>query len=142
MSEKKYDTTITDMPSPPRSQPTSARASSTSECDMPARSIRLPANTKDGMASSTQLCDAAIMLEPSCCIGKPPSQSPATPAAPRQNTIGSDSSSSADEDDGRCGEDHALFPHVHDVVVGAGRIGGGTQRVEQRSGCRRPTAAA
>ena len=27
---------------------------------MPARSIRLPANTKDGIASSTQLCDAAI----------------------------------------------------------------------------------
>ncbi len=95
MSEKKYDTTMTDMPRPPRSQPTSARASSTSECDMPARSIRLPANTKEGMASNTQLCDAAIMLEPSCCIGKPPSQSPATPAAPRQNTIGSDSSSSA-----------------------------------------------
>ena len=61
MSEKKYDTTITDMPSPPRSQPTSARASSTSECDMPARSIRLPANTKEGIASSTQLCEAAIM---------------------------------------------------------------------------------
>ena len=94
MSEKKYDTTITDMPSPPRSQPTIARASSTSECDMPARSIRLPANTKDGIASSTQLCDAAIMLEPSCCIGKPPSQRPTTPAAPRQNTIGSDSSRS------------------------------------------------
>ena len=94
MSEKKYDTTITDMPRPPRSQPTSARASSTSECDMPARSIRLPANTKEGMASSTQLCDAAIMLEPSCCIGKPPSQSPTTPATPRQNTIGKDSSSS------------------------------------------------
>ena len=95
MSEKKYDTTITDMPSPPRSQPTSARASSTSECDMPARSIRLPANTNEGIASSTQLCDAAISDEPSCCIGKPPSQRPVTPAAPRQNTIGSDSTSSA-----------------------------------------------
>ncbi len=95
MSEKKYDTTITDIPRPPRSQPTSARASSTSECDMPARSIRLPANTKEGMASSTQLCDAAIMLEPSCCIGNPPSHRPVTPAAPRQNTIGSDSSRSA-----------------------------------------------
>jgi len=30
MSEKKYDTTITDMPRPPRNHPTSARASSTS----------------------------------------------------------------------------------------------------------------
>src|SRR6185295_10034795 len=94
MSEKKYDTTITDMPSPPRSQPTSARANSTSECDMPARSIRLPANTNDGIASSTQLCDAAIMLEPSCCRGKPPIHRPTTPAAPRQKTIGSDSRSS------------------------------------------------
>ena len=42
----------------------------------------------DGIASSTQLCEASIMDDPSCCIGKPPSHNPTTPAAPRQNKIG------------------------------------------------------
>src|SRR5438067_7325781 len=69
MSEKKYATTITDMPSPPLTQPISARASSTSAWLMPQRSIKLPANTKAGMASSTQLCDPDTSAEESCCIG-------------------------------------------------------------------------
>ena len=60
---------ITDIPRPPRTQPTKARASSTSELDIPARSISEPAKTKDGIASRTQLCEAAIMVEPSCCSG-------------------------------------------------------------------------
>ena len=59
MSEKKYETTMTDMPSPPRSQPTNARARSTSAFDMPQRSIIDPAKIKDGIASNTQFCDAA-----------------------------------------------------------------------------------
>ncbi len=62
MSEKKYATTITDMPSPPLTQPIRAWL-------MPQRSIRLPANTKAGMASSTQLCDPDTSAEESCCIG-------------------------------------------------------------------------
>ena len=69
MSEKKYATTITDMPSPPLTQPISARASSTSAWLMPQRSIRLPANTKAGIASSTQLCEPETSAEESCCIG-------------------------------------------------------------------------
>ena len=63
MSEKKYATTITDMPSPPLTQPISARASSTSAWLMPQRSIRLPANTKAGIASSTQLCEPDTSAE-------------------------------------------------------------------------------
>src|SRR3954447_9482422 len=90
MSEKKYATTITDMPSPPLTQPTSARASSTSAWLMPQRSIRLPANTKAGIASSTQLCDPETSAEESCCSGKPPIQRPATPATASANTIGID----------------------------------------------------
>src|SRR6266705_1593182 len=69
ISEKKYATTSTDMPSPPLTQPISARASSTSAWLMPQRSIRLPANTKAGMASSTQLCEPDTSAEESCCIG-------------------------------------------------------------------------
>src|ERR1051325_391572 len=69
ISEKKYATTITDMPSPPRTQPTIARASSTSAWLMPQRSMRLPAKTKAGIASSTQLCEPETSAEASCCIG-------------------------------------------------------------------------
>ncbi len=69
MSEKKYDTTITDMPSPPRSQPTMARASSTSACDIPQRSITLPAKMKHGIASRTQFCEPATRLDGSICSG-------------------------------------------------------------------------
>src|SRR3954447_10043597 len=69
MSEKKYATTITDMPSPPLTQPTSARASSTSAWLMPQRSIKLPAKTNAGIASSTQLCEPETSAEESCCIG-------------------------------------------------------------------------
>ena len=65
MSEKKYETTITDMPSPPRSQPTKALARSTSAFDMPQRSMTVPANTKLGIASSTQFCDAPTRLDAS-----------------------------------------------------------------------------
>src|SRR3954468_20922405 len=90
ISEKKYATTITDMPSPPLTQPTSARASSTSAWLMPQRSIRLPANTKAGIGSSTQLCDPETSAEESCCSGKPPIQRPATPATASANTIGID----------------------------------------------------
>jgi len=69
MSEKKYATTITDMPSPPLTQPISARANSTSAWLIPQRSIKLPANTKAGIASSTQLCDPDTIAEESCCMG-------------------------------------------------------------------------
>src|ERR1044071_1220017 len=62
MSEKKYATTITDMPKPPRTQPTRARASSTIAWLMPQRSIRLPANTNAGIASSAQRCARAAAL--------------------------------------------------------------------------------
>ncbi len=65
MSEKKYETTITDMPSPPRSQPTRARARSTSAFDMPQRSMTVPAKIKLGIASNIQFCDAPIRLEAS-----------------------------------------------------------------------------
>src|SRR3954451_1046733 len=95
MSEKKYATTITDMPSPPLTQPISARASSTSAWLMPQRSIRLPANTKAGIASSTQLCEPETSAEESCCSGKPPIQRPATPATASANTIGIESRISA-----------------------------------------------
>ena len=63
MSEKKYETTMTDMPRPPRSQPTSARARSTSAFDMPQRSISVPAKMKLGIASRTQFCEAPTRLE-------------------------------------------------------------------------------
>src|SRR3954462_5315985 len=94
MSEKKYATTITDMPSPPLTQPIIARASSTSAWLMPQRSIRLPANTMAGIASSTQLCDPDTSAGESCCIGEPPIQSPAIPATPSANTIGIESRTS------------------------------------------------
>ncbi len=69
MSEKKYETTMTDMPRPPRSQPTNARARSTSAFDMPQRSMIVPAKMKDGIASKTQFCDPAIMLEATISSG-------------------------------------------------------------------------
>ena len=83
------------MPSPPRNQPTSARARSTSACDMPQRSISMPANTNEGIASSTQFCDPATRLEGSICRGKPPSASPTMPAMPSANTIGIESATKA-----------------------------------------------
>ena len=79
---------MTDMPSPPRSQPTSARAKSTSACDMPQRSIRVPAKMKDGIASSTQFCEPPTRLEGSISSGKPPVTRPTMPAMPRAKTIG------------------------------------------------------
>src|SRR5207237_7293224 len=90
MSEKKYETTITDMPSPPRSQPTNARARSTSAFDMPHRSITVPAKTKLGIASSTQFCDAPTRLDASISSELPPSTSPITAAAPSAKTIGTE----------------------------------------------------
>src|SRR6266568_7178259 len=90
MSEKKYETTITDMPSPPRSQPTSARAKSTSAFDMPQRSITVPAKTKLGIASCTQCCDAPTRLDASISSELPPSTSPMTAAAPSAKTIGTE----------------------------------------------------
>ena len=64
MSEKKYDTTITDMPSPPRSRPTSAR-----QID---QRVRHAAAFHDGAGEDEaqdrqqyQFCDAPIRLEAS-----------------------------------------------------------------------------
>src|SRR5690348_15883614 len=94
MSEKKYETTITDMPSAPRSQTTSARARSTSAFDMPQRSITVPAKTKLGIASSTQFCDAPTRLEASISSECPPSTRPVTAAAPSAKTIGTDNATS------------------------------------------------
>src|SRR5581483_1716515 len=91
MPEKKYSASTTDMPRPPRTQPMSARARSTRAYDIPQRSIRLPANTKVGMASSTQLCEPATRLEGSFWSEKSPTTSPAKPAMPSANTIGSES---------------------------------------------------
>src|SRR5438309_9813236 len=61
--EKKYSARTTDIPSPPRTRPMSARARLTSAYDIPQRSIRLPANTNVGMASSTQLWEPATRLD-------------------------------------------------------------------------------
>ena len=61
---------------------------------MPQRSIKLPANTKEGMASKTQLCEPDTSAEENCCIGYPPIQRPAMPATPSANTIGIDSRTS------------------------------------------------
>jgi len=36
---------------------------------MPQRSINAPANTKDGIASNTQLCDAPRIVEATVCKG-------------------------------------------------------------------------
>ena len=63
MPEKKYSASTTDMPSPPRTQPTSTRARLTSAYDIPQRSMRLPANTKVGMARSTQCWVPATRLD-------------------------------------------------------------------------------
>ena len=90
MPEKKYSASTTDTPRPPRTRPTRARARSTSAYDIPQRSIRLPAKTKVGMASKTQLCEPATRLDGSFCSEKLPASSPAKPAMPSENTIGSE----------------------------------------------------
>src|SRR5437764_14369889 len=100
MSEKKYATTITDIPSPPLTQPTSARASSTSAWLMPQRSIRLPANTKAGIASSTQLCELETREEGSCCSGYPPQQHPSSRVTSCENRVGPRRMSAETQDGG------------------------------------------
>src|SRR3954470_22074939 len=90
MSEKKYETTMTDIPRPPRSQPTSARAKSTSAFDMPQRSMTVPAKMKLGIASRIQFCEAPIRLDATMSSECPPSTRPSTAAAPSANTIGID----------------------------------------------------
>src|SRR4030095_11534749 len=90
MPEKKYSARTTDTHRPPRNRPTRARSRSTSAYDIPQRSIRLPAKTKCGMASKTQLCEPATRLDGSFCSEKLPASSPAKPAMPSENTIGSE----------------------------------------------------
>ena len=79
MPEKKYSASTTDMPSPPRTQPTSTRARLTSAYDIPQRSMRLPANTKVGMARSTQCWVPATRLDGSFSSEKLPIRSPTNP---------------------------------------------------------------
>src|SRR5258705_11383628 len=93
--EKKYSASTTDGPRPPRTQPPIARARSTSAYDIPQRSIRLPAKTNVGMASSTQLCEPATSEEGSLVSEKLPTSRPVKPARPSAKTIGSESSVSA-----------------------------------------------
>src|SRR5437868_5324175 len=88
MPEKKYSASTTDMPRPPRTQPTSTRARFTSAYDIPHFSMRFPANTKVGMASNTQCCVPATRLEGSFCSEKLPRTSPTKPAIPRAKTMG------------------------------------------------------
>ena len=87
--EKKYSARTTDIPSPPRTLPMSARARLTSAYDIPQRSMRLPANTNVGIARSTQLCDPATRLDGSFWSEKFPTSRPMKPAIPSANTIGS-----------------------------------------------------
>src|SRR5437762_5581956 len=91
IAEKKYSASTTDSPRPPRTQPTSARARLTSAYDIPQRSMRLPANTKVGMASSTQLWEPATSADGSLVSEKLPTSRPVKPARPSAKTIGSDS---------------------------------------------------
>src|SRR5262245_28004275 len=86
--EKKYSARTTDIPSPPRTQPTRPRARLTSAYDIPQRSMRLPANTNVGTARSTQLCDPATRAEGSFWSEKVPRASPTTPESPRAKTMG------------------------------------------------------
>src|SRR5919202_1763293 len=88
--EKKYSASTTDIPRPPRTDPTSARARSTSAYDIPQRSMRLPAKTNVGMASSTQLWEPATRLDGSFWSENPPATNPAKPAIPSEKTIGSE----------------------------------------------------
>src|SRR4029453_4346003 len=90
MAEKKYSASTTDTPRPPRTRPTRARARSTSAYDIPQRSIRLPAKRKVGRASKTQLGEPAPRLDGSFWSEKFPASSPAKPAMPSENTIGSE----------------------------------------------------
>src|SRR5262245_13796646 len=62
---------------------------------MPQRSMRLPANTNVGTASSTQLCEPASSADGSFWSEKLPSASPTTPDTPSANTIGVESVTSA-----------------------------------------------
>ena len=95
MPEKKYSASTTDMPSPPRTQPTSTRARLTSAYDIPQRSMRLPANTKVGMARSTQCWVPATRLDGSFCSEKLPIRRPMKPERPRAKTMGIDSAARA-----------------------------------------------
>ena len=54
MPEKMYSAATTAMPSPPRTQPTSATARRTRRCAMPPVSISAPARMKSGRESSTK----------------------------------------------------------------------------------------
>src|SRR5262245_36498025 len=91
MPEKKYSASTTDMPSPPRTQPTRPRARFTSAYDIPQRSMRAPAKTNAGTARSTQLCEPATSADGSFCSEKLPSARPITPESPSAKTIGVDS---------------------------------------------------
>src|ERR1044071_10249027 len=117
MSEKKYETTITDMPSPPRSQPTKARARSTSAFDMPQRSMTVPAKTKLGIASKTQFCDAPTKLDASISKEYPPNTRPVTAAAPSANTIGTDSAISTTKTIPVAASSMSVVSRGHDLVV-------------------------
>src|SRR2546425_12924724 len=88
MPEKKYSARTTDMPSPPRTQPTRLRARLTRAYDIPQRSMRLPAKINVGMARSTQLCEPATRAEGSFWSEKLPSTRPSMPESPSANTIG------------------------------------------------------
>ena len=54
MPEKMYSAATTAMPSPPRTQPTSATASRTRRCAMPPVSMSAPARMKSGSESRTK----------------------------------------------------------------------------------------
>src|SRR5438034_6256147 len=88
MPEKKYSASTTDMPSPPRTHPTSTLARSTSAYDIPQRSMRLPAKTKVGLARSTQCWVPATRLDGSFCSEKLPIRSPRKPERPSAKTMG------------------------------------------------------
>ena len=93
-SENRYAQATTVMPRPPGSQPTIARASPTSACDMPQRSINSPAKMKDGIASNTQLCVPLTTLDAMIWSGRSATRRPATAASPSAKTIGSESRTS------------------------------------------------
>src|SRR6185295_16872487 len=83
-----YSASTTDMPRPPRTQPTSTRARFTSAYDIPHFSIRLPAKTNVGIARSTQCCVPDTRLDGSFSSEKLPRTSPTNPAMPSAKTMG------------------------------------------------------